>query len=115
MCIRDRSTWAQAVCLFLSKQRKNGAPIKEITMLTEISPIGKIMRPNVSHITTSEYPNAIEVGKRYLQSEPTSNLAICGIINPTKFIRPETDIAAPANNEEIAIKKKSKALCSNTQ
>ena len=80
-----------------------GAPINDVTIPTGISDGDIIVLAIVSDTRRNIPPSNILPGIVYLWSAPSSNLAMFGIIKPTKEIIPATDTADAASTEDKTI------------
>jgi hypothetical protein len=65
-----------------------GAPMKEVTMPTGRAPEPISARPTVSAPNSSKAPMMAENGISRPWSAPTSRLAMCGAMSPTKAMTP---------------------------
>ena len=77
---------------------KNGAPINDKIIPTGNSNVENNILANKSQIIRNTAPNNVLTIIKYLHSEPTIILAICGTISPTKPNSPEKLTQEPAKS-----------------
>ena len=80
---------------FNNRYKKNGAPMKAVTIPMGISTGAMMVRHNRSATSNNKAPNKADAIKRFLCSGPISLRTICGITRPTKPITPLTLTQAP--------------------
>ena len=82
---------------------KNGDPTIAVIIPIESSELGIIVLAITSAQIINIDPRSIDIGVSLLWSDPTSDLVICGMINPTNPMIPQTETKTPVSREVIII------------
>src|SRR4029453_19149037 len=82
-----------------SRNTNRGPPASAVIAPTGSSRPPSTVRATVSHSTRKAAPPRAEAGRRSRWSGPTLSRSRCGMMRPTKPIRPETETAAPTMRE----------------